>query len=154
MPIEPPPVMIAHVGVIATVLPPASLPTAVNCCVPLIATDAGFGVTVIVASAPEVTTTVAVPEMVPLVAVTVLVYVPGVVPAVNKPPLPMVPPPFATDHAGVMATTLPLASVPTAVNCCETLTLSVLGLGVTAIAARAPAVSMTVAFPVIPLLLA
>jgi len=64
-------------------------------------------VTVIVANAPAVTMAVALPERDPLVATTVFVYVPGVVPAVKTPVLALiVPPPAATDQTGVIATTL------------------------------------------------
>jgi hypothetical protein len=65
--------------------------------------------------------TVAVPEMLPLVALTVLVNVPSVAPAVKRPVvLPMAPPLATTDQVatGEIATTLPPASLPTAVNCC------------------------------------
>ena len=92
-------------GVIATTLPKASRPTAVNCCVAPMR-SVGFGVTVIVASGPAVTMTVAEPEMLPLVARAVLVNVPVVAPAVNRPELPIVPPPAATLHVGVFARTL------------------------------------------------
>ena len=63
--------------------------------------------------------TVAKPAIVPIVARTVFVKVPAVVPAVNRPVAALiVPPPATTDQSGVIATTLPLASLPTAVNCC------------------------------------
>src|SRR5687768_16234567 len=80
-------------------LPLASRPTAVNCWVAPAFTVAGFGDTTMLDSAPAVTLTVAVPEIEPLVALTVLLYVPGTVPAVKRPVLAlMVPPPFTTDH--------------------------------------------------------
>jgi hypothetical protein len=105
-------------GVIVTTLPLASLPTAVNCCVAP-TRSVGFGVTVIVASGPAVTMTVAVAETPLQVTTTVLVYVPGTVPAVNSPVWVIVPPPAATDHTGVFVErTLPSLSVITAVNCC------------------------------------
>ena len=84
----------------------------------------GPGVTVIVASDPAVTMTVAVPEMVPLVAVTVFVNVPITAPAVNMPVELMAPPLAVTDQTGVIATTLPLASFPTATNWWVVLTAS------------------------------
>src|SRR3954469_19063806 len=66
-----------------------------------------------------VTVTVAVPEIAPLVALTVLVKVPARIPAVNRPVLPLiVPPPLTTDQAGEIGTMVPLASRPTALNCC------------------------------------
>ena len=68
----PPPFTTDQTGVIVRTLPPASLPTAVNCCVPFVGTEAGFGVTVMVASGPLVTVTVAVPAMAPTLARTVL----------------------------------------------------------------------------------
>ena len=140
-----------HTGVIATTLPPASLPTAVNCCVVFTCRSAGFGVTVIVASAPLVTFTVAVPKIVPLVARTVLGNDPAVEPAVKTPlPETMVPPPFVTDQTGVIATTLPCASLPTAVKVCCALIAIVAGLGVTVIVASGPAVTVTVAVAVMP----
>ena len=52
-------------------------------------------------------------------------------PAVNSPAAVIVPPPATTDQAGVIGTTLPLASRPTAVNCCVPLTTRVTGFGVT-----------------------
>ena len=64
--IEPPPLITCHAGVIATTLFCASLATAVNCCVPPVASDAGFGVTVIVATGPAITDTEAAPLMPPL----------------------------------------------------------------------------------------
>src|ERR1039457_2191592 len=68
----PPPATTAHVGAIATGFPARSLPTAVNCCVPFSVKVTGFGVTVMVASDPDATTTVAVAESMPLVALIVL----------------------------------------------------------------------------------
>src|SRR2546423_6790207 len=94
--IVPPQLVTDQAGVTGTTLPATSLPTAVNCCVAPTATVAGFGVTVIVARAPAVTVTVAVPETVPLVAWTVLAYVPGVVPAVKRPVALIEPPPLTT----------------------------------------------------------
>ena len=82
----------------------------------MVGSEGELGVTVIVASGPAATMTVARPEKLPLVAWTVLVNVPGVVPAVKRPELLIVPPEPAL-HTGVMTTTLPLASLPTAVNC-------------------------------------
>jgi hypothetical protein len=113
----------------------------------------GFGVTVIVARAPAVTMTVALPERAPLVATTVLVYVPVVVPDVNNPePLTIVPATgLTTDQTGVAAITLPFASLTTAVNCWFVLIGSVAGFGVTVIVAAGPGVTMTVAVAVIPL---
>src|ERR1035437_533331 len=142
VPIVPPLAATVQVGVIATTLPPASLPAAVNCCVALMAIVAGFGVIVITASAPGVTVTVAVPEMVPLVAVTVLANVPAVVPAVKTPVVPIVPPLATTAQVGVIATTLPPASVPAAVNGCVALMAIVAGFGVIVITARAPGVTL------------
>ena len=154
--IVPPPFTTDQTTVIATTLPLASRPTAVNCCVAPGATDTGLGVTVMVASAAAggVTVTVAVPEIAPTAALTVLVNVPPTVPAVKRPvPLSMLPPPTTTDQTGVIATTLPLASLPTAVNCCVAPALSVTGFGVTTIVASGPAVTVTVALPVmVPLL--
>jgi hypothetical protein len=113
---------------------------------------AGFGVTVIVASAPAFTMTVAVPKIEPLVALTVLVNVPAAPPAVNAPVLALIdPPPAVTDQTGVIATTLLLASLPTAVNVCKPPGVSVAGFGVTVIVASGPAVTITVANDVIPL---
>jgi hypothetical protein len=78
----------------------------------------GFGVTVIVASGPAVTITVAVAETPLHVTTTVLVNVPAVVPAVNSPDGVIVPPPAAMDQIGVFfERTLPSLSVITAVNC-------------------------------------
>lgn len=113
-------------GVIATTLPFASLPTAVNCCVAPMS-SVGFGVTVIVASGPAVTVTVAV-AVTPL-HVTDTVDVPGVEPAVNNPVLVIVPPP-TTDQVGVVAIVVPLPSFVTAVNCCVPPTGMVAEVGV------------------------
>jgi hypothetical protein len=94
--------------------------------------------------------TVAVPNIEPLVARTVLLNVPVAPPAVNNPVLAlMVPPPAVTDQTGVIATTLPCASLPTAVNCCVVLMGSV-GFGVTVIVASGPATTVTVADASIP----
>jgi hypothetical protein len=112
----------------------------------------GFGVTTMVASGPAVTMAVAVPKIVPLVARTVLVNVPVTAPAVKRPDAAlMVPPPAVTDQTGVIATTLPFASLPTAVYCRLVLMGIVPGFGVTVIVASAPGVTMTVAVAVIPL---
>src|SRR5437764_41053 len=121
-----------HVGRKTTMLPSASLPTALNCCVALMPIVTGLGVTAIVASAPAVTATVAVP---------------ATAPAVNRPVLLIAPPLATTDHVGANATMLPEASLPTAVNCCVVLMPIVTGLGVTAIVASGPAVTATVAVP-------
>ena len=51
----------------------APVTVAVNCCVPFASKVSGFGVTVMVASAPMTTVTYAVPEIAPLAALTVLV---------------------------------------------------------------------------------
>ena len=61
-----------------------------------------------------------------------------------KLPVPLMVPPLATtDHVGVIATTLPLASLPVATNCCVPLTAIVTGLGVTVIVANGPALLTT-----------
>src|ERR1700681_2400042 len=149
----PPPATTAQLGVIATTLPPASLPTATNCWVPLIARVSGLGVTVMLASGPgatAITVTVAWPAMLPLRPSTVLVNVPGTVPAVRRPPLVMAPPPATMDQTGAPATMLPPASLPTATNCCVPLMGSVSGLGLTVMVARGPTITVTVAVPDIP----
>src|SRR4051812_3349025 len=87
---------------------------------------------------PPVTTTVAKPSMPPLDASTVLVNVPVSPPAVNSPLLSIAPPFATTDHVGEIVTTLPPASLPTAVNCCVALRPSVSGFGVTVMVASAP----------------
>src|SRR5450759_533795 len=138
-------------GGIGTTLPPASLPTAVNCCVAPMASVSGFGVTVIVKSGPAITVTVAVPKMAPWVALTVLANVPIVLPAVKKPVALMLPGGLTVDQTGVIATTLPLASLPTAVNCCVPPMTSVAGFGVTVIVKSGPAVTVIVTLTVIPL---
>lgn|GEM_PF-7050495 len=144
----PPPLVTDQAGLMATTLPPASLPTAVNVCTAPWPSVTGFGVTVIEASGPGVTMTVAEPESPPAVAVTLLAKVPAVFPAVKSPvPALMVPGGFVVDQAGVIGTTLPPASFPTAVNCCWAPTASVAGFGVTVMLASGPAVTMTVAVP-------
>src|ERR1035437_5132772 len=140
----------AHVGVNTTTFPAASFPTAVNCCVPLIDMIAGFGVMVMLASGPPVTVTVAVPESVPLVAVTELVNVPGVIPAVNIPPPSTVPPPAALDQVVATTTVFPPSSFPVATNCCLAPTISAAGFGVTVRVVTGPTVTMTVANAVMP----
>ena len=92
--------------------------------------------------------------MPPLEACTVFGNVPNVVPAVNNPVALMVPPPLITDHAGVMETTLLKASFPVAVNCRVAPLVTVVGFGVTTIEASGPGVTVTVAVPVTPPLLA
>ena len=143
----PPPATTDQVGAMATTLPLASFPTAVNNCVPPTESDAGLGVTVMVASGPVVTVTVAVPDTAPLVAWTVLMKVPGTAPAVNSPPLVIAPPPATTDQVGARATMFPLASFPTAVNCCVPLIGRLAGFGVTVMLANGPVVTVTVAEP-------
>src|SRR5689334_23206093 len=68
----PPPFATDQTGVRLTALPPASLPTATYCCVAPCCIDIGFGVTVMVASGPAITMTVALLESVPLTALMVL----------------------------------------------------------------------------------
>ena len=81
----PPPATTDHVAAMATALPPASLPVATNCCVPPAGSVAGFGVTVMEASGPAVTVTVAKARMPLELACTVLAYVPAKPPAVKLP---------------------------------------------------------------------
>jgi hypothetical protein len=124
-----------QVGVIATTLPFASFPTAVNCCVAPMS-NVGFGVTVIVASGPAVTMTVAV--AVTLLQVTDTVIVPAVVPAVNSPVLVIVPPP-ETDQIGFgIARTSPSEFFATVVNCCVPFTGRVVEVGEMVIDAVTP----------------
>src|ERR1043166_8500371 len=98
----------------------------------------GVGVRVMVANGPVVTTTVAVPETCPLVAWTVFAKVPGTVAAVNSPVLVMAPPPATTAHVGASSTTLPPASLPTAVNCWVPVMDKATGVGVTVMVANGP----------------
>lgn len=150
--IVPPFATTAQVGVIATVLLPASRPTAVYCCVPFGDSTTRLGVMTMVESAPAVIVAVAVPEMAPLVARTVFRKVPAVDPAVNIPLASIAPPLATTDQTGVIATVLLFASVPTAVNCCAALIPSETGPGVTVMVASAPAETLTVATPeIVPL---
>ena len=100
--------------------------------------ETGFGVTTMVASGPTVTMTVAVPEILSLLALTVLANVPGVVPAVNRPDALIVPPPATTDQVGVSATVAPEKSLPTAENCCVPFAARVCGFGETTIDDRVP----------------
>src|ERR1039458_3858247 len=72
----PPLLMTDQTGAITKTFPPASFPTATNCCGELGGRVTGFGVTVILASGPVVTMTVAKPDSPPAVARTVLVNVP------------------------------------------------------------------------------
>src|ERR1700674_626854 len=105
----------------------------------------------------DVTIAVAVPKIVPLVALTVLANVPTAPPAVKTTVSPVapagtVPPPAVTDQVGANGEmTLPLASLPTAVYVSEVLMGIVPGFGVTVIVASAPGVTMTVAVAVTPL---
>src|SRR5687768_8856539 len=98
----PPPLTTDHVGLIGTMLPPASLPTAVNVCVPPGASVVVSGVTTSVATGPAITMTFAVPKIEPDVALTLALNVPVVLPAVNRPvDALMVPGGFVVDHTGV-----------------------------------------------------
>jgi len=142
--IEPPPLMTDQTGEIDTTFPFTSRPVAANCCCENVSIDAGFGVTVMEASA-AVTVTVAFPEIAPLVAVTLLANVPDEPPAVNRPPALVVPPPWATDQTGVSGTTLPPASLPTAVYCCVEPEGRDIGFGVTVMVTSGPVVTVTVA---------
>ena len=103
----------------------------------MIAIDAGFGVTVMLASGPATTMTVAEAVRPPLEATTVFVKVPGVLPAVNSPDAAIVPPVVA-DHEGETVTATPAASVPVAVNCCVPPTGRVVVVGETASVASEP----------------
>ncbi len=136
--IAPPPATTDQVGVNWTMFPAASLPTAMNNWVVPLPMSTGVGVTTMVASGPGVTTTVAVADRLPLVALIVLLYVPANPAAVNRPELLIVPPPATTDQVGVIPTLAPEKSVPSAVNCCVPLTASTCGFGVTVIDANVP----------------
>jgi hypothetical protein len=128
----PPPAVTDHVGVNGEMmLPLPSLPTAVYVIVVLIGSVPGFGVTVIVATGPAVTITVAKAVMPLHVTETVLLNVPGVVPAVKSPVCVIVPPPATTDHVGVTLRTFPLDALATAVNCCVPFMGSVVVVGAT-----------------------
>ena len=94
------------------------------------------------ASGPAVTTSVAVAEIPPLVAVTVFANVPVTPPAVSIPDVLIDPPPATTDQVGVTVTVAPAASVPTATNCCVPFTASVLGFGEIEMAASVPGALM------------
>jgi hypothetical protein len=79
----------------------------------------GFGVTVIVASAPAVTMTVAVAVTPLQVTDTLFANVPAVVPAVYSPVLVIVPPPALTAQMGSgIARMSPSAFLASTVNCC------------------------------------
>src|ERR1035437_8020205 len=136
-------------GTITTMFPFASLPTAVNCCVPPVERLLVLGLTVIDASAPTATFTVAKPEMPPLVACTVFGYVPATVPAVKTPVLPLMLPAvaFTTDQTGTITTRFPFASLPTAVKVCVPPVERLLGFGLTVIDASAPAGQLMIAPP-------
>ena len=145
----PPPATTDQVGAIGTTLPPASLPTAVNCCVPSMASVAGLGVTVMVASGPgghghgrRAR------RRAPLVARTVLVIrarhrAGGEQPAAGDGAAAGHDRPGGRDRRPRCRS----ASLPTAVNCCVPLMASVAGLGVTVMLASGPAVTVTVAAP-------
>src|ERR1035437_5007399 len=143
-------------GTIATMFPFASLPTAVNCCVPPVERLLVLGLTVIDASAPTPTFTVAEPAMPLLVACTVFGYVPDTVPAVKTPvPLLMLPAVgFTTDQTGTRPTMFPFTSLPTAVKVCVPPVARLLGFGLTVIVASAPTATFTVAKPEMPPLVA
>jgi hypothetical protein len=101
---------------------------------------------------------VAVPESVPFVALTVLVNVPGVEPAVKGTVSPVepagtVPPPATTDQVTVpvIGTVLPSASLPDAVYVSAVLMGIVPGLGVTTMETSGPPITVTVAVAVMPL---
>ena len=77
---------------------------------------------------------VAVPEMAPLVAFTVFVYVAAIAPPVKTPePALIVPPPLTTDQTATMGNELPLASRPKAVNSCVQPVDNVAGFGVASV---------------------
>ena len=80
-----PPATTVHVaaGDSVVTLPFASRAVAVNCWLAFVATDAGLGVTVMVAAVPGVTVTVANLSTLPFAARTVFVNVPATVPAVR-----------------------------------------------------------------------
>jgi hypothetical protein len=90
----------------------------------------GFGVTVIVATGPAVTMTVAKAVMPLHVTETVLVNVPGAVPVVKSPVCVIVPPPATTAYVGVTLRTLPFEALATVVNCCVPFMGSVVVVGV------------------------
>src|SRR5688500_13284472 len=97
--------------------PPNTQVTAVPAMIPLGAADPRL--TIGGGGATAITFTVAAPEIVPEVAVTVLRNVPVTAPAVNTPVFGFtLPPPFATVQIGFTGITLPPASRAIAVNSC------------------------------------
>src|SRR5690242_13650938 len=93
-------------------------------------------------TAPLMTFTDAVPQIVPLAAFTVLVNAGGVAVAVNRPFASIDPPPASTDQVGETATATPWASRPTAMNCCVVGMASCM-IGVTTMLASGPAGAAT-----------
>jgi hypothetical protein len=102
------------------------------------------GVTMMLASGPGLTITAVLPEMLPEAATTV--PLPDDV-AVNSPPVVMLPIPPVTDQMGVKETALLLASLPAALNCCVEPAANVVEVGVTAMLASAPGLTVTAALP-------
>src|SRR6059058_3187186 len=128
----------------ALILPPMTQVKAVPAMIPFGAAAPRF---TIGAGAVVLTLTVAVPDMEPTLASTVLLNVPVVPPELKSPELEEIePPPLMTDQTGEIDTTLPFTSRPVAANCCcENVSIDA-GFGVTVIEASA-AVTVTVAFP-------
>src|SRR5207248_2044241 len=115
-----------QVGVMPTALAYMSFPVAVNVVMAWVCTLALDGATVMLASAPGLTVTLAVPDALPEVARTVLLKVPAAVPAVNRPVMLTPPPPLTTLHVtGAPGIGVPALSVTVAVNCWVPLMASV-----------------------------
>src|SRR5205823_4436908 len=86
-------------------------------CVPPATSVASVGLTETSTAGPGVVTTVVVEASPLALACTVLSQVPGTWPAVNAPPVEMVPPPRRIDQVALTGTEFPALSMPLAVNC-------------------------------------
>src|SRR3990172_1998643 len=138
------PALVDQFGLMGTGLPYWSRPLAVNGCVPPALTVAGSGVTRMEVGGPATTSTTAVPEVLPTVAVTSRPLATWGW-AVSRPPPLIVP--ALVDQFGLMGTGLPYWSQPMAVNGCVPPALTVAGSGVTRMEVGGPATTSTTALP-------
>ena len=147
----PPPLSRVQVTLTGSSLPKPSSPRALNWIIPPTLTDGSVGTITSFFSSPLSTVTEASPVIAPAVAVTVLVYRPGVLPPVNSPLLSMVPPPAATVHLKVTAgISFLFESKAAAANCMVPPTFTVASLGSTVTDAMAGRMTSTEAVPVLP----
>ena len=141
--IDPP--LVVQMGVMGTLLLCWSKPAAVKVKTVPATTGAALGVITIEFNDSATMLAIAVPEMVPSVAVITMPFV-TMIGAVKTPVAASIDPPFVVQ-VGVMETTLLYTSVPVALNVVVAAAVTVMKFGATVMVVNAPAVSAMLAVP-------